>query len=76
MSENSSTNTPERFREVEPWTATRSVFVATVHAYAVSFDMPGGSFGSCVPDQSRALSIPEARALRDWLTRALPEEKP
>ena len=58
-----STNTPERFREVEPfrfgpheWLARGgSVYVEIDHVY---------------------LLVPEVRALRDWLNKALPEEKP
>ena len=59
-----STNTPERFREVEPLTIGRWVCCAErTHGDQVYF--VGGY-----------LNPAEARALRDWLTKALPEEKP
>ena len=57
-------NIPERFREVEPLDLDRCVGWAERirgdRVYVV---------GGC-------LSPAEARALRDWLTKALPEEKP
>ena len=67
MSENSSTNTPERFREVEPlhlagWRSTYACVTGAARAAIVIGD--------------EYLTVDDARALRDWLTKALPEEKP
>ena len=69
MSENSSTNTPERFREVEPLCILGEMELAICpSAKDIKVRM--------WTDDSRAyLTIPEARALRDWLTKALPEDK-
>ena len=59
------TTTPARFREVEPLCDS------------------GGRPAAYIASSSRWLAISqwgfdirEARALRDWLTKALPEEKP
>ena len=59
------TNTPERFREVEPLTYN------SLKSVAAEYDSPRyiflvGGF----------LTIAKARALRDWLNKVLPEEKP
>ena len=61
------TNTPERFREVEPlrlpgWRNTGACLTGAMRTAMVMGD--------------EYLTVPEARALRDWLTKALPEEKP
>ena len=62
-----SDKTPERFREVEPlrlpgWRNTGACLTGAMHTAMVMGD--------------EYLTVPEARALRDWLTKALPEEKP
>ena len=59
-----SANTPERFREVEPL----ALPDWTAHAAQVvkGIFQIGDVYWT----------VPEARALRDWLTKALPEEKP
>jgi hypothetical protein len=59
-----STDTPERFREVEPlilpdWTTPAACVVKGIYKIGDVY-----------------WTVPEARALRDWLTKALPEEKP
>ena len=62
-----SANTNERFREVEPLQRTEG-------GYQYAFN------AATRPDMliigSATWTVPEARALRDWLTKALPEEKP
>ena len=59
-----SPNTPERFREVEPLlNGDRAA------AYVSEFRL-------LVYTCHAGLNISEVRALRDWLTKALPEEKP
>ena len=63
------TNTPERFREVEPLRlGQRALPDAEIESF---HDMP-----EMLYVRSKYYSIPEVRALRDWLTEALPEEKP
>ena len=63
-----SPNTPERFREVEPLCILGEMELAICpSAKDIKVRM--------WTDDSRAyLTIPEAGALRDWLTKALPEE--
>ena len=64
-----SDQSPERFREVEPLCILGEMKLAICpNAKDIKVRM--------WTDDSRAyLTIPEARALRDWLTKALPEEK-
>ena len=62
-----STNTPERFREVEPL----RLGGRTLAEIRSCYDMH-----DTLDVRPRYHSIVEARALRDWLNKALPEEKP
>ena len=62
-----STNTPARFREVEPL----RLGGRTLAEIRSCYDMH-----DTLDVRPRYHSIVEARALRDWLTQALPEEKP
>ena len=59
-----STNTPERFREVEPLPIADGCKAATIRN------------GRTLIVHMLLWDIAEARALRDWLNKALPEEKP
>ena len=60
-----STNTPERFREVEPLRDSGSLLMAHIWSKTQWIYL-----------SAKVTDIDEARALRDWLTKALPEEKP
>ena len=59
------TDAPERFREVEP-----------LKYIAKTLDIHGAGFPTGISVGGIYLEVPKARALRDWLTKALPEEKP
>ena len=59
------TNTPERFREVEPLRLGGRTLAEIRSCYDVR---------DTLDVRPRYHSIAEARALRDWLTKALPEE--
>ena len=64
------TNTPERFREVEPLCIIGEMDLAICpSAKDIKVRM-------WTDDSHAYLTVREARALRDWLTKALPEEKP
>ena len=63
MSENSSTNTPARFREVEPLRLGGLTLAEIRSCYDVR---------DTLDVRPRYHSIAEARALRDWLTEVLP----
>ena len=60
-----STNTPERFREVEPLRDAGGLLMAHIWSKTQWIYLI-----------AKVIDIDEARALRDWLTKALPEEKP
>ena len=60
-----STNTPERFREVEPLRDAGGLLMAHIWSKTQWIYL-----------SAKVIDIEEARALRDWLTKALPEEKP
>ena len=62
-----SANTPERFREVEPLRLGGLTLAEIRSCYDVR---------DTLDVRPRYHSIAEARALCDWLTKALPEEKP
>ena len=62
-----SDNTPERFREVEPLRLGGRTLAEIRSCYDVR---------DTLDVRPRYHSIAQARALRDWLTKALPEEKP
>ena len=57
---------PERFREVEPLILNDWRTAATVQKFRIDLVFVGLDH----------FTVPEARALRDWLNKALPEEKP
>ena len=73
-----STNTPERFRVVEPLQDAHGIVAQVCNErYDDSGEHFGDNFGyRSVYIDIRCISVSEARALRDWLTKALPEEKP
>ena len=59
-----SANTNERFREVEPLSFCELIYTAYI------------DWKNLVVIDATYFSVSEARALRDWLNKALPEEKP
>ena len=58
-----SANTPERFREVEPLRDAGGLLMAHIWSKTQWIYLI-----------AKVIDIDEARALRDWLTKALPEE--
>ena len=72
-----STNTPERVLEVEALQDAHGIVAQVCNErYDDSSEYFGDNFGyRSVSIDIRCMSVPEARALRDWLTKALPEEK-
>ena len=71
-------DTPERFRVVEPLQDAHGIVAQVCNErYDDSSEYFGDNFGyRSVSIDIRCMSVPEARALRDWLNKALPEEKP
>ena len=63
---------PEKFREAEPLEDDEHGLVALL---VRSGGRPPSNDRLCEVC-GVALTVPEARALRDWLTKALPEDKP
>lgn len=57
----------EKFREVEP-------LLATIHACANGPDLPDGQPTVYICEKQCNMEV--ARQIRDWLNKALPEEKP
>ena len=62
-------NTPERFREVEPLRVPKELYAIRYSDCHLRMNAPGSG---CMT----MLNVDEARQLRDWLNKALPEEKP
>ena len=56
---------PERFREVEPLRDAGGLLMAHIWSKTQWIYL-----------SAKVIDIEEARALRDWLNKALPEEKP
>ena len=77
MSDNRST-LEERFTRMPPLQDVHGIVAQVCNErYDDSGEHFGDNFGyRSVYIDIRCISVSEARALRDWLTRALPEEKP
>ena len=60
---------PEKFREVEPLYIPKELYAARYSDLHLRLNAPGS--GSMT-----MLNVDEAKALRDWLNAALPEDSP